>query len=103
MPCSTLMRQVRQAFRLSLAAQRAHLDDDHVLELRGQHFQHRRMLVRAGAANGTALGLVACGAGPSTPAAAGGDLRTLGVQHNASPVVIIGAGIARLTAGYRLA
>ena len=47
MPRSPLMRQVRQALRLSLAAQRAHLDDDHVLELRGQHFQHHRMLVRA--------------------------------------------------------
>ena len=98
------MRQVRQALRLSLAAQRAHLDDDHVLELRGQHFQHRRMLVRAGTASGAALGLVACGVGPGTPAAAAaeGDLQTLGVQHNASPVVIVGAGIAGLTAGYRL-
>ena len=102
MPRSPLMRQVRQALHLSLAAQRAHLDDDHVLELRGQHFQHRRMLVRAGAASGAALGLAACGVGPGTPAAAGGDLQTLGVQHNASSVVIVGAGIAGLTAGYRL-
>ena len=102
MPRSPLMRQVRPALRLSLAAQRAHLDDDHVLELRGQHFQHRRMLVRAGASSGAALGLVACGVSPGTPAAAGGNLQTLGVQHNASPVVIVGAGIAGLTAGYRL-
>ena len=101
MPRSPLMRQVRQALRLSLAAQSAHLDDDHVLELRGQHFQRRRTLLRAGAASSAALGLAACGVGPGTPAA-GGDLQTLGVARNASPVVIVGAGIAGLTAGYRL-
>ena len=102
MPRSPLMRQIRQALRLSLAAQSAHLDDDHVLELRGQHFQRRRTLLRAGAASGAALSLAACGVGPGTPAAAEGDLQTLGVQRNASPVVIVGAGIAGLTAGYRL-
>ncbi len=104
-----LMSRLKTALTLARLGEQQHLSDDHLLERLDRHRQDvghrelRRTILRAGAVGVSAATLAACGvASTPAPAPLADDTGLQAQGINANPVIIVGAGIAGLTAAYRL-
>ncbi|WP_425145667.1 flavin monoamine oxidase family protein [Deinococcus sp.] len=99
-----LMSRLKTALTLARLSEQGGLSDAEALERFEAHREQRRRVLKGGAALLGAGALTACGA-PAAPldsglALGGGGLQPQGLS--ASPVLVVGAGIAGLTAAYRL-
>ncbi|WP_415791737.1 flavin monoamine oxidase family protein, partial [Deinococcus saxicola] len=93
---SALLEHLRGVFALARYAESCGLSADQALEL--AHDARRRALLGTGVVGAAALGLASCGISPQAPV----SLKAQGTSYGNDPVVIVGAGIAGLTAAYRL-